>query len=280
MIKYILALLVAWLPFGGQAQNSHPAFSSQKIIPSRELMISWNKTCLLVFPAEIKSADRGSADVLAERVKGAENALKVKAGRPDFEPSSLTVVTTDGQVFAFRVSYAENPPYLVLDFRGASSEGATVKFKGVPLNSAQFKRGAERVKGNAPFLKRVHSHKQALDVELNGIYIHEGVLFFRFRLHNDSSIPYKRGALRFFIRDVKTARRTAVRDNELKPLYLQTWGLPEEEMGQTIVVALHRFTLAEDKSLTIALMEEDDGRSVTLKLKERKLRKTRKLYHQ
>ncbi|HTN38966.1 MAG TPA: DUF4138 domain-containing protein [Arachidicoccus sp.] len=90
----------------------------QKVIAASNLSISQNKTCTLIFPAAIRSADRGAGYVLAERVKGAENSLKVKAGRPDFKPSSLTVITTDGQVFSLLVSYTAHPPYLVLDFRG------------------------------------------------------------------------------------------------------------------------------------------------------------------
>lgn len=287
MIKYIpvlFALLVALLPFGHKcglmAQGSHLSSSgAQKVIAARNLSISRNKTCMLIFPAAIQSADRGAAYVLAERVKGSENVLKVKAGRPDFEPSSLTVITTDGQVFSFLVSYAAHPPYLVLDFRDEWSGRSTVHFKGTTLNSAQIKRSAGRVKVNAPFIKNVDFDKYDLDFKMDGIYIDKDVLFFRFRLHNGSSIPYKLASLRFFVRDLKTAKRTAVQDNELKPLYMHTWDTPEDDIGQVIVVAMHRFTITDKKNVAIELMEKDGDRGATLRLKQRKLRKTRKLYH-
>lgn len=282
MIKYILVILVVLLPFGLQAQNGHPSSETQKVVPSRNLVISWNKTCMLLFPAAIQSADRGEACVLAERVKGSENALRVKAGSPDFKPSSLTVITTDGQVYSFRVTYAEDPPYLVLDFRNAlsMSKGTPVRFKGQSLNSAEMARSAVSAKGNAPCLKHVHAGKYGLDVKLEGIYTHKDVLFFKFRLHNTSSITYSLASLNFFVRDVKTAKRTAIQDNELGSLYLRTWGVPEDDAGQVIVVALPRFTIADNKKLTIELMEKDGDRAISLDLKERKFRKTKSLYHQ
>lgn len=282
MKKYMMAVVVNTLLFfgayyGAKAQNGVHGIYSAKTIPARNLFISQNKTCMLIFPAKIQSADRGAAYVLAERVKGSENVLKVKAARMAFKPSSLTVITTDGQVFAFKVAYAENPPYLALDLRGQTPGKAAVRFSGAGLNSAGMRRAALKVKQHVPFLKGVRVHKYGLDCQLEGIYIHQEVLFFTFRLHNASNIGYKLASLRFFIRDLKTARRTAVQDNELKPLYIESWGMPEEQMGQKIVVAMPRFTIADDKNVTIELTEKDGDRALSLKLRERKLRKTRTL---
>lgn len=318
MLKCMLLFCIAFMQLGinikGQSLGKlllPVALSGTKpILASRDLVISANKTCMLIFPAAIQSADRGAAYVLAQRVKGAENILKVKAGKAGFEPSSLTVVTKDGQVFAFRVRYEKDPPYLVLDLRrsdknmpaGADSDeagngagnGATaVRFKGTLLNSAEMQRSAALVKGRPCFVKGVRVHKQSLDFGLEGIYIHGDVLFFSFRLFNGSGIPFELGSLRFFIRDVKTAKRTAVQDNELNVLFMQSWGTPEagktqdhekemgmgrgrnkdRQRGQMIVVALDRFTMADKKALMIDLREKEGDRSVVLRLKERKLLK-------
>ncbi|SEA15115.1 Bacteroides conjugative transposon TraN protein [Arachidicoccus rhizosphaerae] len=285
MIKYIrvlFMLLIAVIPFGVFAQSGHIASDGKDAvaIASRNLSISCNKTSMLVFPAEIQSADRGAAYVLAERVKGSKNVLKVKAGRPDFDPSSLTVITADGQVYVFNVTYTASPACLVLDFRNDLSGEAPVRFKEQALNSAEMVSSAAAAKGRAPFFKRVHREKYGLDFKLEGIYIQKEVLFFKFRLHNASSIPYIRSSLNFFIRDLKTTKRTAMQDNELKPLYTQSWGMPEDDTGQMIVVALPRFTIADNKKLTLELMERDGDRAISLDLKERKFRKTKELYHQ
>lgn len=282
---YFNLFFVACFQMGLKAQLStqplNPGMSVAKtVISSRDLVISSHETCMLIFPAAIQSADRGEAYVLASRVRGTENVLKVKAGKPGFMPSSLTVVTSDGQVFAFRVSYAAHPPYLVLDFRrmgvgiGIGIGIDAVQFKGALLNSAQMQRCAALARGRKSIIKGVHWNRRGLDFGLEGIFIHRDVLFFKFRLHNASSIPYRFEALRYYIRDLKTAKRTAVRDNEVKALYRQSWGSPEDVGGQVIVVALHRFTMAENKCLVIDLRENQGDRSAVLRLKQRKLLKT------
>lgn len=300
----LLILLALVLPLGlaaqNTAQNTMATGQQQKlkklksqVIAGRKLEIGCAQTCVLIFPTAIQSADRGAAYVLAERVKGSENALKVKAGKPGFEPSSLTVITTDGRIFAFEVSYASRPPYLVLDLRGSAAEkdaghadslgtahNGAVDFKDIRLNSAEMAYSIEKVKADDPFIKGVHKHKYGIEFKLDGIYFYKDVLFFRFRLHNSSGIPYRLASLRFFMRDAKRAKRTSVQDNELPALYKETWGRAEDTAGQLIVMAVPRFTIADHKHLAIQLMEQEGDRAVTLLVKERKLRKTRKLYEE
>lgn len=280
-IRFLLRALFVFAPLALFAQTkSFPSESPNPVVvPSRKIIVSNDKTTLLMFPAAVQSADRGAAYVLAERVKGTENALKVKAAMPGFAPSSLTVVTADGQVYVFSVSYAADPPSLAMDFRGAGSAGPAVRFRGQSLNAAEMLEAAERVKGTAPFIRGVHRYRYGIDFKLEGVYMFRDVLLLKFRLHNETDIDYQPASFSFFIRDLRRARRTAVRDNELQSLYRHSWGRPEDADGQVTVVALHRFTIADDKKLAVELREEKGDRSVSLDLKERKFSKAKKLYH-
>lgn len=65
-------------------------------IPSRHLEIAFLKTTNIVFPFAIKSVDRGSKDILAQKAGGIENILQLKAAKEDFPETNLTVVTADG----------------------------------------------------------------------------------------------------------------------------------------------------------------------------------------
>ena len=280
--QVLFTFFVAMGPMGLWAQSSSDFADRGEgvVVRPRKLSVSCNKTSMLVFPAAIRSADRGAAYVLAKRVKGTDNVLKVKAGRPDFETSSLTVITADGQVYVFNVSYAASPASLVLDFRDHLSRSAMVSFSGQSLNSAELAGSAERAKGSVPFLKRIQTDKYGLDFTLEGIYTKKDVLFFKFRLCNPTSISYTLSSLNFFVRDLKTAKRTAMQDNELQCLYRHSWGRPEVDGGQVIVVAVPRFTIADNKKLVIELMENQGDRALSLDVKERKFRKAIKLDHQ
>jgi|GEM_PF-669722 len=310
-----------------------PVASTVISVKARNLDVCCNKTCMLIFPAAIQSADRGAAYVLASRVPGSENVLKVKAARPGFDTSSLTVITKDGKVYAFNVSYQATPAYLVLDFRGGQDNGrintedkkrlrvqqkhsnittsfnnrdarssdkgfresnrgnmqdlrpGAVHFSGVQLNAAQVDRCMEMMKDGPSFIKGVHKTWFGIKFRLEAAFYFKELLFFRLKLLNRAGIPFKVESLRLFIRDNKQAKRTAVQDRELETLAIKSWGLPEQDgssdtarKGQQIMVALPRFTVADGKQLVIVLREENGDRHLLLKVKGRKLRKT-KVFH-
>jgi hypothetical protein len=59
-------------------QNTKEVLKTTVIEPY-PLWVTLNKTTNLIFPYAIKSVDRGSRDVLAQKAKGVENILLVKA---------------------------------------------------------------------------------------------------------------------------------------------------------------------------------------------------------
>ena len=65
---------------GNIFSQSHNQTFKTTIIEPYHLAITYYKTTNLIFSFSITSVDRGSCDVLAQKTKGAENILQVKAG--------------------------------------------------------------------------------------------------------------------------------------------------------------------------------------------------------
>ena len=109
MLYYIAMLVLAILIIFVCATSA----CAQSNIKPISLKMNDIKYLLLDFPAEIKYADLGSEDVVAEKsVHG--NILKIKAGIPYFEKTNISVVTTDGKYHSFVVEYDANPKYLAI----------------------------------------------------------------------------------------------------------------------------------------------------------------------
>src|SRR6186997_3298155 len=72
------------------------------------LCIATDKTTSLIFPFSILHVDRGTKDVLVQPVKEANNILLVKAAANNFPETNLSVITSDGSVYTFAISYG-NP---------------------------------------------------------------------------------------------------------------------------------------------------------------------------
>ena len=252
-MKYLVILLFSIGLFNGlKAQNLE--FDDYALVKPYHLDITLHKTSILIFPTSIKSADRGDSYVLAEKVKGVGNMLKVKAAQKDFEPSNLHVITADGKVYTFNVNYSEAPERLTIDLNKQKPE-APVTFDGVSLNDKQIESYSGIIAAVEPFLKKGCFSKYGLKFYVQGIHIKNDVLFLSYRLKNSTQIKYDVASLRCYVRDKNKSRRTAVQDKEQVALYVLYKGRPEDDRGQTIVVAFPKFTIAEDKYFAAELTE-------------------------
>lgn len=248
----------------------------KQTLPTYNLELGWHKTRLIIFPSPIKSGDMGDKYVLAETFEEANNILKVKSGEKDFAASNLQVVTADGRVYSFIVTYNEDAPSFPVDM-SRQKPYAPATFPGLSLNSKQVEDLATNVAGRYGFLHGAKFKKYGMRLKLEGIYIKEDVLFFQFNLRNKTQIAYDAGTVRFYIRDKKKARRTASQDHEVEPILLQMTGSPESEKGQSIIAAFPKFTIAEKKFLTIELMELGGDRNPHCRLDQGQLLSARRL---
>jgi type IV secretory pathway VirB9-like protein len=57
----------------------------------------------------VSYVDLGNGGILADKAQGAENIIQVKAAQPCFPETNLTVVTTDGRLYSFLVTYEVSP---------------------------------------------------------------------------------------------------------------------------------------------------------------------------
>jgi conjugative transposon TraN protein len=111
-----------------------------------------------------------------------------------------------------------------------------------------------------------------MDLILKGIFIEENHLYFQLGIENKTLVGYDIGQFRIYIRDLKKAKRTASQEIELIPITVKgnTIDVPGYST-QTIVFALPKFTIPDKKYLCIEFLEDNGGRHLTLKVKNRKL---------
>lgn len=224
------------------------------------LTITTNKTTSLIFPFPITFVDRGTKDVLVQQVKEAENILLVKAASQKFAETNLSVGTEDGSVYTFRVDYEKNPPTWLWHIPAQNE---------MPLSSY-----ANAILDNTRTVHGVHDHSWDMLARVIGIYIKGKVIYYQLRLENQSSVDYDVDFIRFYIRDKKKNKRTAIQENELKPLYVSgNTSLVKANSSNVIVVALEKFTIPDPKYLAIRIMEKNGGRHLMMKLNNKDILK-------
>ncbi|XDZ54245.1 conjugative transposon protein TraN [Flavobacterium tructae] len=241
-------------------------------IESDSLLISYSKTTNIVFPFAIKSVDKGSPDILVQKAKGLENILQVKAAQKGFFQTNLTVVTADGKLYSFVLDYNEECPQLNFTLNKTKPDGQEIYFSDEIINDQDIEEYSKLVLYDKKKLRGQKESKYDIDFRLNGIFIHDEVMYYRIKITNHSKINYEIDQLRFFIRDTKKIKRTASQEIEIAPIYiLNNVFKIDAEAENIFVFALPKFTIPEKKYLAIQLMEKNGGRHLEEHVKNTKL---------
>lgn len=220
--------------------------------------LSTAKTSSLVFPLMVRHVDRGSPAILVEQVSNAENILLLKAAKPDFPETNLSVVTDDGSLYTFTVCFDPDPA--ILSHRLPLQTGRSI---------ATY---AAMILDNPPLLHHRGKEEGEVRAAVAGVYVKEDVLFCQLSMANSSSLDYAVDYLRFAIGDQKNVKRTAVQERELVPLEMAGNARVVKAGSRTsIVAALPRFTIPDGKFLAIEIGEKNGGRNFRLRLTNKEI---------
>ncbi len=255
------------------AYSQNAPGTTVSVIEPYPLAITYFKTTNLMFPYAIKSVDRGSKDVLAQKAAGVENILQIKAGKRGFNETNLTVITADGRLYSYVLSYTDNPSVLNLRFSAKDDQSVdNTPLSPVHQNEAVIQADAKKVAAKKGNVRGVKDKKYGIKFILGGLFIRDDVMYYQIKITNRSNINYGIDQLRFFIRDQKKSKRTATQEIEVNPLYIQNdTSVIAGQSEQTFVFALPKFTIPDKKYLSIQLMEKDGGRHLKLNIHNKTL---------
>jgi conjugative transposon TraN protein len=231
---------------------------------AQTVCITTGKTTSLIFPYTILHVDRGTKDVLVLPVKESDHILLVKAAVKDFMSTNLSVVTSDGSVYSFPIQYAEEPALWIYQVPPQKNESIETYSNGI-IDNPRTVRG-------------IRDRSWYVESRITGIYINGNIIFYQLEINNLSPIDYDIDFLRFYIRDKKKGKRTAVQENELKPIYV-AGNATQIKANQinVMVIALEKFTIPDAKYLAIEINERNGGRNLFLKVNNNKIVKAIKL---
>lgn len=250
---------------------------AQENLSPRPLQVSGSMTTNIIFSQPILSVDLGSGDLLAQRAQGVQNILQLKAGRVDFEQTNLTVITQDGSLHSFMVSYSEQPQQINISVQQDQDNQSSSR--SIPNNTQfppkEIREGLEWVRRTDLVPVRLSDEAEGIQFSLDGIFIQRDRMFFRFRFYNSSHIPFSLNHIRLFLKDAKSARRSAVQELELIPEFTDSAQTPLlEHIQHTIILVLPKFTIPKGKYLSIELMESDASRNLGLRVKNKHILRT------
>ncbi len=234
------------------------------VMAQTSLSITTDKTTSLIFPFPVNHVDRGTKEVLVQRVPENKNILLVKAATKNFVSTNLSVITEDGSFYGFTVDYKQDPANWIF-YLPARNKISTATY-------------ADDILDNPPTMHGIKNKSWDIRAMVSGIYIKDNTVFYQIKLVNHSPVDYDIDLLRFYVRDKKKARRTAVQENELTPLYIAgNTKMVRASTSSVIVLAFQKFTIPGAKFLAIEISEKNGGRNLLLKVGNNKIIKAKSL---
>lgn len=113
--------------------------------------------------------------------------------------------------------------------------------------------------------------------QLGSFWVYENTLFYKLKVNNQSNIKYDVDFIRFYVGDLKTAKRSVSQEMELQPSY--SYGNQDQtidgQSSEQYVFALDKFPITKDKALFIEVYERNGGRHLYLKAKQADIEKAK-----
>ena len=211
---------------------------------------------------------------LCKRQAAFENILKIKADVKNFRETNLSVITSDGKLYAFNVSYNEQPAYQSINLEKASP----LIYSDPAINKTALAEYCAAVAERPSNIRRVTDSHAKVSLALDALYNTDDVIFCRLHLRNRSALNYDVEQFRFYIRDIEKTKRTATQENEIKPLYISGDTVTvKRHTENTWIVAIQKLTIPDGKYLAIEVMEKNGGRNLLIKVKNRQIMKTQSI---
>jgi Conjugative transposon, TraM/Domain of unknown function (DUF4138) len=116
-----------------------------------------------------------------------------------------------------------------------------------------------------------------VDLGLQGIYLKDEILWFAVTTHNRSPITYNPEYIRWFIRDRRVFRRTAIQELSLNPINQPEQTATASDSTNTAWTGFQPFALAKDKELVIEVGEKNGGRTLVLVIGHKQILKAQKV---
>jgi conjugative transposon TraN protein len=249
---------------------------------SYPLGVSQIKTVHVVFPAEIKEVDAGTADILVQITPSFNNVLKVKslvAG--EITETNLTVLTADGGYYSFIINYQENPEILNVNIGNNLRADAIISdqskisyFNGTNYVDRDINKSYVTIENNLQkaveqrkFIKNVGVENLKVSSFLRAINAEDDILYLTFDIINDTEIDYEIDFIKLYVKDRELVKKMTVQEEELPVLRTYprvTKVLANEETRYSIATLLR--TIADDKVMELEIYDKAGGRHLRFQI--------------
>lgn len=256
-----------------QRNNYILPIAKMAIKGSHPIGVDTDKTIHIVFPHEIKEVDIGVAEVVSQITPAFTNILKLKA-MAEFSETNLTVLTAGGDLFSFILNYQKNPEILNINieknyqadainskkFNFSTFTKSDFLIPGINISETQIRKNFDFILQQKRRMKNIGVKNLNVGAFVQNIYMDESLLYVSLKLENNSGVTFPIDFVKFYVRDVETAKRQTIQEEELPIVLSQQLDPVYSLHTRSFVVAIPRITISSDKQIDLEIYEAKGGR--------------------
>jgi hypothetical protein len=255
--------------------------------------VAIEKSVFLIFTADVRKytwSDKDSVNVVKD-----ENKIIINSRADEVADCNMLVETVDGYYYSFLISVKSDlkqvrhiikPEMSFFKMEKSTyplaetSEGQK-PVKTDELKNVDYKRTCMLIDGMDAENNGIARINKKMTFLLAGIYIKDGVLFFKLLVKNDSNLPFEVDVVNFIL-EQKTAKvkRTAVQapmPTDILYQYNGDVGTINKGGIYTFIYVLKTFTIEKEKQLFLEFYEKSRARSIRMEIPYKALLKAKQL---
>ncbi len=237
----------------------------------------------LFFPANIRQGIVGSQNFVFtyNREEGQTlGLLKAKKG----DDSNLLVITTDGDIYSYIISYAEElnvlNHFIGLSERIGNEKRKTSSIAKTPDSARRQMEPIKEIKPQTkeseltnncqkllqlPERKNIVERKHGLSLAIKNLVYEDDLVYLQMEIKNSSGINFEIGALEIFKVNGNQKKKSSYQELQIKPIY--NYHLPKTvkyASTNRLVYVLPKFTFSDSERIMVRLIESKGSRSMKL----------------
>ena len=253
------------------------------------MTITDQKTTHILFDADILYVDLGNTDIMADKVPGALNVLRIKATSPSVRPTNFTVITQKGEYYNFEVSYCDSPEILSYDFsnKQRTDPRQSDPRESSPILLSDFKGGSfsEILKvikaveeSKVSMAYAIRSQSYGVGICVKGIFTHKDKLYFYVDLENFSNLDFQIQSAQFYVMPRRTKKGSTISRESLEILHKrEPFITVSSKKSWSNIFVVQQFSLEKDKELLIEIKEKNGRRDQVISIRYERLLRARKI---
>ena len=248
----------------------------QPIKPHR-IEISDRVTTVLIFPWAIKDVDRGIKEIGATRSAGMENILRIKAKQSFIDTSNLHVITSDGIIYPFAISYTQAPEQTTFKVNLPDSTYSALKARNSDdVNSREIDAVVQQIRTKGQRLNR-RAKNGFIVLFIKGIFIKDNLIFLKTEIVNRTNAPFEVDWAKIFITDRKDAKNTSKQSVTIDPIYKDELPIIAGKGRDTWIIACKQRSVVRGRKMQLEIQEKNGGRNLTIEIRNKDLYSAQKL---